>query len=275
MENGIRIVREASEPKEPVDVTRLIIKFSQQYRNVYAVQYGGGEYTFVFRALGRGEFKQILEDPRFDDYKKEEIICSQCLLYPDPDTFEWDNTPAGIASELKKKILHESYLDSMERRSRLHDFYRAEMYNIDNEITCIINEAFPNIDIEEIEQWDVEKTTKYLSRAEWKLQNLRGIPLEGAAPQNDYGGTDSMEMGYQQPQEERQERQRPPKKDDSGKTIRGGERKNKLTPEKLKEQAEFLKKFPQFANDSIIEAGGIEGMEQAGVDVSPALRVGW
>lgn len=258
MTNKIRIMQEVPEPKEPVDITHLYIQFSQQYRNVFAVQLG--EEVFIYRALGRSEFKEILEDTRFDDYKKEELICSQCLLYPDPDTYDWDDKPAGLPTELKKHILKNSYLDSVERRSHLHDYYRSEMYNIDNQITCIINEAFPNIDIEEIEQWDVEKTTKYLSRAEWKLQTLHGLPLDQGVAQSE-------------PQEIIQE---PPKKKKE-KTIRGQDpRKSKLTPEKMKEREEFLRKFPQFAGDNIEEAGGIDGLAQDDVsDLSPALRTGW
>ena len=37
---------------------------------------------------------------------------------------------------------------------------------------------FLNIDIEEIESWQMAKTAKYLSRAEWKLNVLRQIPID-------------------------------------------------------------------------------------------------
>ena len=58
-------------------------------------------------------------------------------------------------------------------------------------------------------------------------------------------------------------------------TIRGGDKNNKLTPDKLKEREEFLKKFPEFANDNVL-ANGIDGLEQSDVDtMSPALRPGY
>ena len=272
---AIKIMKVAPEEKEPVDVTQLYIEFSQKYRNVFITQLDGECY--IYRALGRSEYKEILNDPRFNDFQKEELICSQCLLYPEPESIVWDEMPAGIPTELEKIILKRSYLDKLEHRSRLHDYYRSEMYDIDNQITCVINEAFPNIDIEEIEQWDIEKTTKYLSRAEWKLESLRGIHLGVAGEQqHDDSRADSMDMG-RRPKVKKEKKQKVQKqKDDSGKTIRGGERAAKLTPEKMKEREEFLKKFPQFANDSVLEAGGIEGLAQEDVsDLPPALRAGW
>ena len=57
-------------------------------------------------------------------------------------------------------------------------------------------------------------------------------------------------------------------------TIRGGSRKNKLTPEKMREREEFLRKFPMFANDD--GERGIEGLAQQSVDVGTpaALQAG-
>lgn len=267
MADRIRIMKEADEPKEPVNITALYIDFCQKYRNVYIVELDGQNY--IYRALGRGEYREILADNRFNDYQKEEIICSQCLLYPDPETIVWDDLPAGIPTELQKIILRESFLDSTERRRKLHDYYRAEMYDIDNQITCIISEAFPNLDIEEIEKWDVEKTTKYLSRAEWKLHALHNMEFDIAEDgQNSYSRENAV------PMEPRPDQEKVQKNKQKTKTHRGGERTAKLTPEKMKEREEFLKMFPQFANDSV-ESEGIEGMAQEGVDcVSPALRVG-
>ena len=117
--NNIKLMKAVPEEKEPVDVTQLLIQFSRQYRNVYIVELDG-EY-YIYRALGRGEYKEILNDSRFNDYQKEELICSQCLLYPDPETVNWADMPAGIPTELEKIILKRSYLSDMDRRSKLHD----------------------------------------------------------------------------------------------------------------------------------------------------------
>jgi hypothetical protein len=251
-----------SNSKEPslVDYTQLYLDFCNRYRNVFIVQIM--DETYIYRAIGRAEYRDILDDPQFSSLQKEEMICSQCLLYPDPENYSWDDLPAGIPSELAKEIIKQSFLDSIERRRNLTEFYRAEMLDLDNQITCIISEAFPGLDIEDIERWDVEKTTKYLSRAEWVLHQLRGLPTVEA--RGEFGNIQNNEQPISTPPPT-------PKKEE---TIRGGNKNDKLTPEKMKEYQEFVKKFPEFAglqDDAMVN--GIDGLAQAGVDKSPALRV--
>lgn len=257
------------EPEPPIDFSSIYLDACAKYDNVF-IQKIDGEVYF-YHALGRKDYREILDDPKFDDLKKEELICSQCLIYPDPRNYSWDNVNAGVPTELMKAILTDSYLDTVDRRRRLHDYYRSEMYDLDNQITCIISEAFPHLDIEEIEQWDVEKTTKYLSRAEWKLHNLHGIPFKEA--EGSFGGEEyyEEEENYEPPQRAVQEN----KKNNSDSTIRGGERSSKLTPEKIKEREEFFRRHPEFA--AMAAQGNIDDVEhmhlQETVDtLAPALR---
>lgn len=237
--------------EQQIDYNELYQQLREKYSSLFMTQYDG--IVFIFKALGRGEFKEIMSDARFNDFIKEEMLCVQCVIYP--ENFDWVNCPAGIPSLLAKEILEKSFLDFEESMKLRKNYYRAEMYDIDNQITCIIQEAFPNFTLEEIESWNMEDTMKYLSRAEWKLQNLRGVSLCET-----------------QPRPETATATQPPKSDT---TIRGGSKKSKLTPEKTKAKAEFLKKFPQFAGYDSGE-DGIEGLEQGSVDTTPyALRVGW
>ena len=120
MKNKIQIKQAVEEAKEPVDITKLFIEFSQKYRNVFVTEIDG--QTFIYRALGRAEFREILSDTRFNDYQKEELMCSQCMLYPDPDEYDWDDKEAGLPSQLKQEILKDSFLDDLARRRSLHDY---------------------------------------------------------------------------------------------------------------------------------------------------------
>lgn len=257
-------------PVQADDILELVLKFKQKYRNVFIYQ--ADEKIFIYRALSRKEYKDILKDSHFNDFEKEEIICDTCLLYPDSSSFNWDTVDAGIPTELMKQIRKNSYLDGKQSRQNLVDYYRSEMYDLDNQIVCIINEAFPQYDIEDIEDWEMDKMIKYLSRAEWKLTNLRGLQFK--EPDGSFYDDEEESQNVYQEQEE----VIVPKTEeigvDEGKTIRGGSRANKLTPEKIREREEFLKKFPQFANDDGMR--GIEGLAQSNVDVtSPALRPGF
>ena len=255
-------------PMHVDDIFELIMEFKKTYRNVFVYQVD--EQVFIYRTLSRKEYKDILNDQRFNDFEKEEIICDTCLLYPNPDNIDWDTVDAGVPTELMKQIRKNSYLDGKKSRQNILNYYRSEMYDLDNQIVCIINEAFPQFDIEEIEDWDVDKMMKYLTRAEWKLVNLRGMQFK--EPEGEFYDDEEPQETYQT--EEPAAPQTEEVQVDNTKTIRGGSRADKLTPEKMREREEFLKKFPQFANDDGMK--GIEGLAQDSVDItSPALRPGW
>lgn len=242
------------------DATELYLRLQDEHRNVFMQQIDN--QMFFYRSLGRSEYKKILTDDRFDDMAKEELICQVCTLWP--EGFDFEECDAGVPTVLARAILKNSFLDTIEARRNVLDYYREEMFDLDNQITCIINEAFPQFDIEEIESWGIEKTTKYLSRAEWKLHNLRGLQFYDVQGQESY---------YEaQDNAKRVKTEEIGTETSSEKNMRGGS-KNKLTPEKLRE---LQQKFPEidWAGDTILNEG-IEGMADS-VDVtSPALRPGF
>ena len=261
-----------AERPEPIDITSLFLRFSDEYRNVFILQLENN--VMIYRAIGRKAYKDILLNKELTDLQKEEVICRECLLYPNPDTFDWENCDAGIPTQLRKAILKNSYLESIEDRELLKKYYRSEMYDLDNQITCMINEAFPNIDIEEIENWDVEKTMKYFTRAEWKLHNLRGISFIDPEEEQKI---DKIAHGK--------------KVTTSDKAHNGRSKKEKLTPENIGAESgkkvkalkkdksgmtyeEFVAKFPEFANDTVMSEGMDAFKNKDVSDLPPALRVG-
>lgn len=268
----MRIEQEA--PQKRIDITALYFKFKEKWRNVFI--YRLGEQDFIYRALGRKEFKDILDNKLFNDYEKEEVICDQCLLYP--EEYDWENCDAGVPTELMKNILKNSYLDSIKSRKTILTHYRNEMFDLDNQMTAIILEAFPNLSLEQVEQWDVEKTMKFYSRAEWTLHNIRGVPFAQQSDIEEEIDGNIMHTEELQPAPPPQRIQAQPQATRPQKTttIRGGNKANKLTPEKIKEMEEFQKKFPQFNLSQDNGWQGIDGLAQSGVDVeSPALRPGF
>jgi len=271
-----------------VDLTEIFLKLKDKHRNVFMEKIG--EQVFFYRSIGRKEWRTILEEPDLNDFQRENIICDVCVLWP--QNYDWNDCDAGIPEHLVDVIRKNSFLDSIESRANLLSYYRAEMFDLDNQITCMINEAFPNFDIEEIEEWDVEKTTKYLSRAEWKLFNMRGLQFTEA--QGDYYGQNTQQR-QAQPQQQQQakpspthepEARAPQRSSANNKTIRGGDKgASKLTPDKIKEMEEFRRKFPEFGSewggqyavdvavDDDYRNYGVGSVDQESVDkVSPALR---
>ena len=243
------------------DITEKIISFQKKHRNVFVHQIE--DQVFIYRSLGRKEYKDLLKDERFDEMAKEELICQVCTLHP--NNFDFEDCDAGVPTKLAEAIITNSFLDSVEARKSVLNYYREEMFDLDNQITCIINEAFSQHDIEEIEDWDIERTTKYLSRAEWKLHNLRGM---------EFVDTDSQESFYEGVNKHNPQDQKEVKTEEVGneQNIRGG-KKEKLTPEKLQE---LKAKYPEidWENDTIATEGP-GAMKKGTVDTdAPALRPG-
>ncbi|MBO3794274.1 hypothetical protein [Bacillus subtilis] len=148
-----------------------ILKFKQSYEEVYQIQIKDQEpSTFIFRPIGREEYKQVVVlDLDLGDY--QEIICSQCVLYP--ENYDFSKGRAGIAEVVAHSILDVSGLLPQQADEMLEQF-RAEMMQMDYQADCMIHEAFPEYSLEEISSWTLKKTMYYLSRAEWILRTLKG-----------------------------------------------------------------------------------------------------
>ncbi|MCD7910954.1 hypothetical protein KC480_05365 [Bacillus velezensis] len=151
-----------------------ILKLKQSYEEVYKLQIKDQEVdTFVFRPIGREEYKQIVVlDLDLGDF--QERICSECVLYP--QNYDFSKGKAGIGEVISHGILNVSGLLPKQAEEMLM-YCRSEMMEMDYQADCIIHEAFPEYTIEEISSWSLKKTMYYLSRAEWILQNLRGCQL--------------------------------------------------------------------------------------------------
>lgn len=250
----MRISSEA--PVEEISLQDIYDRLQEQHRNIFFYQIG--EQVFICRSLGRLEFKNIINNEELNDMDREEVICEMCTLFP--EKYDFSECDAGIPTNLTKNIIIRSGLDSIEKRVNIMNYYRAEMSDVDHQITVMINEAFPNIDIEEIETWDIEKTAKYLSRAEWKLVHLRGMDINYDPFEEGEEEVTTEELGKEEEVNREEET-----------NMKGGA-KEKMTPEKL---AELRAKYPEinWGSDSAM-TDGIDGLKDGMDTVAPALRPG-
>lgn len=257
--------------QKPIDLTELLIKFREQYRNVYMYQVG--DLVFFYRPINRAEYKTLFEENKLTDLDKEDLIVETCLLFP--KDFDMNTCEAGLVSQLAEQIIKNSFL-SRDARTKVINYYRADMADVDNQIICIIHEAFPTIDIEDMEEWDMERTLKYLSRAEWILNNLRGIPFQKGSDAHEAFANKpeptlpDNPLEYNIPKPEPKPEPPQPKQPARKQTHRG-QKKTKLTPEKL---AELKRKYPDIPWEFDNGMDGAKGLlEQPEVDtVAPALR---
>jgi hypothetical protein len=100
---------------------------------------------------------------------------------------------AGIPEVITENVLKESgfTLTVKELDGKIFQL-EQEMATFDNQISCIIKEAFPDISLEEIEDWQFEKTLWYYSRAKWTLENLRGLEIKREDQPNQQQGFHPM-----------------------------------------------------------------------------------
>ncbi|QHW35658.1 hypothetical protein GZH47_32690 (plasmid) [Paenibacillus rhizovicinus] len=151
--------------------SRQIQKWKNKYDDVYKVPVL--EFEFYFRPLGREEYRQvIIQDLPIGDF--QEAICAAAML--EPADFDFGHGRAGFAETLCDLILDASGLHMGQAQQILNEF-REEMMVFDNQVDCLIKEAFPEYKIEDIGNWTVPKTMWHAARAEYVLQVLRGIPI--------------------------------------------------------------------------------------------------
>lgn len=280
----MRIQNVNSNPQDAyVDLTELYISLKDQYTDVFMFQVEN--QVFLYKQLGRKDYKDLLE-LEVNDFEKEEILCKACVLYP--QDYDFEECDAGIPSQLAKAILKNSFLDSLESRELLIRVFRQEMHELDNQVTCLIHEAFPEYSIEEIETWDLQRTAKFLSRAEWILANLRGAvfnhdPFTGKTPEQilqeqQAAATNQPAQTYEIEDEEEDispiqngvietiEERQARLKNQKGK-------KQRMTPEKL---AELQAKYPEMNwGSNVFEEVTVDNLKDSVSVDSPALRPGW
>lgn len=151
----------------------LIKDFLDEYKNIFFEDING--MTFIYKPLGRKAYKDIMNNANLTDLDREDLICMETILYPlnyNPDDYD-----AGIPSQLYEKILINSFLSGSDDMISLLEACREEVEQLDIQMSCIISEAFPVYDMDEIEEWDMIKFCRMFAKAEWKLKNMRNITL--------------------------------------------------------------------------------------------------
>lgn len=176
---------ETNRSKQQINITDLYLKITSENpdTHVFMDQFGDSG-IFIYRSLGRKEYRTIVSSEAISDCDKEEVICETCTLYP--ENYDFSNCDeAGLPTALAKRILEQSLLTDAMSLTNLIYHYRNEMntdYN--RQVSCVIHEAFPEFKLDGddgIENWDVMKTAEYMARAEFILHSLRGVPLAQAS----------------------------------------------------------------------------------------------
>ena len=151
-------------------ITKEEIKqFKDTYERVFQMEVV--DEIFIGREITKAEFDRAVNDYPNEE-EREEYVCELCILYP--QNYGYGECYAGIPTTLTYNILKESGLIENGALAMLEEA-RSEMRLFDNQIAPIICAAFPGITLDEVNGWTLRKQIKYLSRAEWMLQNVHGL----------------------------------------------------------------------------------------------------
>jgi len=148
-----------------------IQQWKAQYEEVYMVTIQ--DQVFYYRLINREEYEDIVAQ-ELPYGKMQEAVCEVAVLHP--VDFDFETGGAGYAEALCDLILEASGFLGGQIKELLEE-YRKDMQLFDNQVDCIIHEVFPEYRIEEIRRWSAKKTMWYLARAEYVLENLRGVKL--------------------------------------------------------------------------------------------------
>ena len=259
-------ITNSKQKQAELDFDNLVKDLIAQYGTIFFANIDNN--FFIYKPLSRKDYKAIVENNELTNIEKEDEVCAMTILWP--EDIDWDDIEAGIPSKLYEEILKNSFLDSPESIAHLIDIYREELETLDTQMSCIISEAFPNYDIEEIENWDMIKFCKIFSRAEWKLKNLRN--LDSMKDVTEYlrnidvdGNNEYEEDTVQQVNTQSQPQQ--PIQNNSNK-VKVGDRE--MTEDDYRQYLEFQKMYPEIAWDADAMFTGYESQSVSTVPV--ALR---
>lgn len=242
---------------EAVALDSLISRLTKEYDSFFFTELD--DQLFIYKPINRKEYKNILRAD-VDDLEKQDQVCKTCILYP--ENFNIDDCDGGIPEQLYKEIIEKSCI-LLEDMILLIEINREEMELLDNQMSCVISQAFPSYKLEEIESMDMMQFIKLFTRAEWILNNFKDHQFNEDIVNILSSGLEPKEEKVQPVKEtykEEVEEEAP-------------SNRKQMTPEQYKQYQEFCNKFPEFnmASDYAFTGDTGVGFNRD----APALRPGW
>jgi len=156
----------------PLEIKRKAIGLKRKWSSIYCIRIAGE--WFIFRTLTRGEFLFFIDMKQYMLGLDEDFVIDNCVLYPKIENKILDEMLAGTVDSLINSILELSGFASQEALMSLMEENRDSMGLVDNQIISTICRAFPQLDPEKINDFDIQKLTYYLALAEQVL----GVTME-------------------------------------------------------------------------------------------------
>lgn len=233
----MKIYKQIENPRTEADFDLLIKQLFAEHGNICFAEYDNEIY--IYKLLSRKAYKNLITNPSLTQIEKEDEVCKECILWP--RNFNPDDCDAGMPTYLFEQIMTNSFLTGIEDMITLIEASRDEAEELDSQMSCIISEAFPHYSMEEIEEWDMIKFCKMFTKAEWKLKNLKSLPIETVDILTFLKDTAGITQDNQPYTKEQPQQNNIPQQSISNK-VKVGNRE--MTAEEYKQYLDFQKQFP-------------------------------
>lgn len=156
----------------PLSLLNKAVELKRKWSSLYCLKVG--EMCFLVRLLTKGEFIFFLGIRQYMLGVDDDFVFNNCVLYPELKTDELDNLKAGIIPSVVEAVIELSGFSSPEMVQELIKENRSFMELADNQIVATLCKAFPQLDPEKIDNFDIQKIAHYLALAE----QILGVSLE-------------------------------------------------------------------------------------------------
>jgi hypothetical protein len=163
----------------PAEIRTKAIELKKKWSNLYVITIGDNNY--IFRLLTRGEFLSLSELSITDPIGMDDFVYDKCVVYTDSE-IPVDEMNAGIVTSLSELIAELSGFTSPDSLLSILAEKREMMELADSQMIVMLLQAFPNLDIETINEFDIEKLTYHLAIAEQILGVTLDIKKEKTPP---------------------------------------------------------------------------------------------
>lgn len=150
---------------------KKILELKKEHKDIFHMAIG--QEDFLFRPLTKQEYDDFVIQPTMDEGYIAEEVCKMCVLYPKGYDF-YDPRYAGIPETLSEQIIEKSGFSDEKFVERLLLEYKYSNQNDKHrQIVNTIIGVFPEITLNDIDDFNVYEILDLYSRAEWIINNLR------------------------------------------------------------------------------------------------------
>ena len=147
------------------ELLRNILEWKKKYRNVYAINILSKWY--VYRSLSKGEFSSILAMTNgIEESDIEDVIMSECLLYPAYNIGMFDNDKAGEVERIYQTIIDTIGFSATDKFVEDVERARSGLGSLENQIVILVCKAFPHLTLSDIDNLTYDELLRYLTVSE-------------------------------------------------------------------------------------------------------------